>query len=76
MTILFQKNNLHILRLGVVVSKKFSIRATDRNRARRLCHTAASVFKDCGFDVIIIPKKELLGGPPQKIQEELRAILA
>lgn len=75
MTVFFQTNNIHVLRLGVVVSKKFSLKATDRNRARRLCHAAALPLKDCGLDVIIIPKKELLRVSSQKIQEELRAIL-
>lgn len=75
MVVFFRVNNLHAFRLGIVVSKKFSLKATDRNRARRLCHAASASLKDRALDVIIIPKKELLASSPQKIQEELRAVL-
>lgn len=56
----FLQTRTQVTRIGVVVGKKFSKKATERNRAKRLFREALrSVYPDIrqGYDMVIFVKK-------------------
>ena len=65
-------------KVGVVVSKHFSKKAVDRNRAKRIIieilWPLLPAFKD-NFWVVIYPKRELLNKKNEEIVAEVNKIL-
>lgn len=62
-TLLYCDNGLSYNRLGIIISKKFSKKAVDRNRMRRrikYIYTQQFGKIRTGIDFIIIPKKRCL----------------
>lgn len=72
-------NRTRITRVGVVVGKKFSKKATERNRAKRIFREAVrAVYGDIrsGLDVVIFVKKTNSAEPKQEaIKAELKKAL-
>jgi ribonuclease P protein component len=62
-----------VARLGVAATKKLG-GAVVRNRAKRLVR---EVFRRCGiapgFDIIVVPRRELLGAPFAVLENEYRS---
>jgi ribonuclease P protein component len=72
-TLFLQPNRLAIGRLGVAATRKLG-GAVIRNRAKRLVR---EVFRRSGiapgFDIIVVPRRELLGIPFAVLEAEYRA---
>lgn len=66
------------IKIGIIVSKKISNRAVDRNKVRRKLSTAVannfSKIKE-GARVIILGKKGILEEDEKKLELEIRTIL-
>lgn len=66
------KNNLDNNRFGIVVSKKISKKAVNRNKTkRRLREIIRQAHIKPGFDIIIIAKPEIIDKNYQDIKNEL-----
>ncbi|MCA9356232.1 ribonuclease P protein component [Candidatus Nomurabacteria bacterium] len=61
-SLVYNKNNEKPSKISVVVSKKISKKATDRNKLKRLIFDQFKDFtlKNKGFSVVVYPKKEAL----------------
>lgn len=76
-TLVFVKNDLGYFRAGVVVSGKFSQKATERNKIKRQLRVILQKHSPIlagGIDVVIIPKKKE-GLTYQKLQENTEKAL-
>jgi len=74
-TLFVRPNRLSIARLGIAASKKLG-GAVQRNRAKRLIREVFrrnNIVK--GYDVVVVPKRELLQANLSTIEAEYRAIL-
>lgn len=63
-------------RIGIIVSNKISLKAVERNKAKRWLREA--VFRQMpgkSFDLLFLAKKEILGSTFTKINEEVKNIL-
>ncbi len=65
-TVLYQKNNLNFPRFAFVVSKKYSKKAVERNRAKRILREAIRLsFKEnhslesLNYDIVFLAKETL-----------------
>lgn len=70
----FKKNNLNYSRFGIVISKKISKKAVLRNRIKRRIREIIRKNIDktvVGYDVIIIPFKEIIKKSFQEIEEAI-----
>ena len=72
-TLFIQPNRLAVARLGVAATKKLG-GAVVRNRAKRLVR---EVFRRSGiapgFDIIVVPRRELLGAPFAILETDYRS---
>ena len=65
-------------RLGIIVSRRFSKQAVDRNRARRLIRESFRLLRNglrSPVWIVIIARRNLLHRMVQDVQEELIRIL-
>jgi ribonuclease P protein component len=77
-TVLIAPNTEGTARLGIVASRKLGD-AVRRNRAKRLIR---EIFRQSppvpvrqGFDVVVIPRRELLDAPYRSLESDLRGAL-
>ena len=74
----FFKNSLDYSRFGFIVSKKFSKKATERNRIKRQLNSAVelnfSKIKN-GFDIVVMISSELNNKSYQEIEDEFIKLL-
>lgn len=76
----FRKNDLVHPRFSVIVSKKIGKNATDRNRLRRQLYEIIRLHQDKFqatpyFDILILPKKAMIGATYQEIEQDFLKIL-
>jgi ribonuclease P protein component len=73
-TILFNKNNEIVPRIGIIVSKKQVQKACARNRIKRLLRESFRLnqFKLPKLDIVVLVKKECLNYSNSEILEILR----
>ncbi len=64
LVVIFDKNSLRKPRFAFIVSKRFSKKAVERNRAKRVLREALRLYgtelKNVACDIILIPKKNML----------------
>lgn len=71
-------NNLSFSRMGVLVGKKFSKKAVERNKVKR---QIATIFQDFwetikpGIDIIVFLKKDSQELPPQDLRKVILELL-
>ena len=74
-TVFVFANRLPIGRLGIAATKKLG-GAVERNRAKRLIREVFRRNKRApGFDVVVVPKRELFGASLTTLETEFRLIL-
>jgi len=74
-TLFVLPNNAVHGRLGIAATRKFG-GAVQRNRAKRLIREVFRRNKIApGFDVVVIPKRELLGAGLTELEAEYRSLL-
>jgi ribonuclease P protein component len=75
LTLFTLSNNLPMGRLGIAATRKFG-GAVERNRAKRLIREVFRRNKLApGFDIVVIPKRELLDASLTALETEFRNIL-
>jgi len=75
LTLFTLSNNLPMGRLGIAATRKFG-GAGERNRAKRLIREVFRRNKLApGFDIVVIPKRELLDASLTALETEFRNIL-
>ena len=63
-------------RLGIAATRKMGA-AVERNRAKRLVREVFRHHKPAGaLDVVVVPRREMLDAPYEKIEAEYLALLA
>lgn len=76
--VLYKKNRFDKNRFAFVLSKKFSKKAVERNRIKRIIKEALRLYSKgglpTGFDVVIIPKKNIFGKKTQQLAEDIAEI--
>lgn len=78
MTVFFLPTALQWSRLGIAATKKLG-GAVQRNRARRLARDLYRRHKPAGraaYDIVVIPKREMLTAPYPALEMEFRDKLA
>ena len=77
--LIYRKNNSEFPRFAFIASKKFSKRAVDRNRAKRLLREAVRKRIDklskFHYDFIFIAKKNILNKKLQDVLKEIDDII-
>ncbi len=75
-TLFTRPNSLSVGRLGIAATRKLG-GAVERNRAKRLIREIFRRNKIApGFDVIVVPKRELLNASLKSLEEDYRHNLA
>jgi ribonuclease P protein component len=78
MTVMVRPNRLPIARLGVVASRKIG-GAVQRNRAKRLVRTLFRRHKQApyavGRDIVVIPRRDLLGAAFSALEADYESVL-
>jgi ribonuclease P protein component len=75
LTVIVRPNNLPVARLGVAASKKLG-GAVYRNRAKRLLREVFRRNKPApGYDIVVIPRRELLDAELSSLEADYRAAL-
>ncbi len=74
-----KKNSLGYPRFAFIASRKFSKKAVERNRAKRLLREGIRyyypVMKDIGYDIILIARKNILGKKLQDILQDIDLLI-
>jgi len=74
-TVFILANNRDVSRLGIAATKKFG-GAVQRNRAKRLIR---EIFRRndiaTGYDIVVVPKRELLGASLTVLEADYRNLL-
>ena len=75
MTLIILANNLPVTRLGVAATRRLGD-AAHRNRAKRLVREVFRRNKTLpGFDVVVVPRPELLDAEFSSLEADYRAAL-
>lgn len=72
------KNNQAISRFGIIVSNRVSKKAVERNRLKRQYRAMCFLFLSrmlCGYDVLIIIKKQAIGREYSLLEDSLKNLL-
>ena|SRR3989344_4713061 len=74
MTIRFEKGE-EMLKGAIVVSRKASKKATDRNRMKRILSDSLARYKDAPYSVVLFIRKNAFLCEEKELQSALRATL-
>jgi ribonuclease P protein component len=75
LTVVVRPNELPVSRLGIAASKKLGD-AVRRNRAKRLLREVFRRNKPApGYDIVVIPRRELLDAEFASLEADYRAVL-
>lgn len=72
------ENDSPISRFGFIVSKKISKKAVERNRVKRLLRESIRLMREnikIGFDVVFIPKIEIVGKSFAEVDSSVEKLL-
>ncbi|NPA17339.1 MAG: ribonuclease P protein component [Aquificae bacterium] len=76
--VVWQENNLGQPRFAFIISRKFSKKAAERNRVKRVIKEALRLYGDSlrnlGYDIILIPKKEIFGKKTWQLADDIKMI--
>lgn len=73
----FQRNTLSYNRYGFIISKKVDLRASVRNKVKRLFHDSVVVsnISQTGYDILFIVKKKAAHVAKEEIAESIQKTL-
>ena len=76
--VLFRKNNLGKPRFAFVISRRFSKKAVERNRTKRIIKEAIRLYgetlKNIGYDIVLVPKREIIGKKTYNLIKDIQLI--
>jgi len=76
--VVWRENNLGYPRFAFIVSRKFSKKAVERNRVKRVIKEALKLYGDSlrnlSYDIILIPKKEVLNKKTWELSDDIKMI--
>jgi ribonuclease P protein component len=76
MTMFTRERDGGLARLGIAATRKMGA-AVERNRAKRLVREVFRHHKPAaGLDVVVVPRREMLDAPYEKIEAEYLALLS
>lgn len=77
--VIYLENDLGNPRFAFVISRRFSKKAVDRNRAKRIIREAIRLnsekLKDLSYDIVLVPKREILGKKVWQLEKDITQIL-
>jgi ribonuclease P protein component len=75
MTLFTKERDAGVARLGIAATRKMG-GAVERNRAKRVVREVFRHHKPAGaIDVVVIPRREMLGAPYERVEAEFRSLL-
>jgi ribonuclease P protein component len=76
MTLFTREREDGVARLGIAATRKMG-GAVERNRAKRVVREVFRHHKPAGaIDVVVIPRRELLDAPLERVEAEFRSLLS
>ena len=75
MTMFTREREAGPARLGIAATRKMGA-AVERNRAKRLVRELFRHNKPVALDVVVVPRREMLGAAYDRIEAEFRSLLA
>jgi ribonuclease P protein component len=76
MTLFTREREDGVARLGIAATRKMG-GAVERNRAKRIVREVFRHHKPTGaIDVVVIPRRELLDAPYERVEAEFRSLLS
>ncbi len=76
MTLFTRERDAGVARLGIAATRKMG-GAVERNRAKRVVREVFRHHKPAGaIDVVVIPRREMLDAPYERVEMEFRSLLA
>ena len=76
MTLFTRAREAGAARLGIAATRKMG-GAVERNRAKRVVREVFRHHKPAGaIDVVVIPRREMLGAPYERVEAEFRSLLS
>lgn len=76
MTLFTKERDSGVARLGIAATRKMG-GAVERNRAKRVVRELFRHHKPvAAIDVVVIPRRELLDAPYEKVEAEFRSLLS
>ena len=77
--LVYKNKDKELKRFGVIVSKKISKRAVDRNKIKRLIMEALRINLDKiegGSEILFLVRKNILGKKYDEVEKEIKKVLA
>lgn len=76
MTLFTKQRDSGVARLGIAATRKMG-GAVERNRAKRVVREVFRHHKPAGaIDVVVIPRREMLDAPYERVEAEFRLLLS
>jgi len=76
--VLFRKNDLGRPRFAFVISRRFSKKAVERNRTKRIIKEAIRLYgetlRNMGYDIVLVPKRGINEKKAHNLVKDLKQI--